>query len=175
MRTHILSCFLYLFTIVWAGGYAGCLERIYMYQAYKIDELNPIGQRIMGSQCKGADWHSPTKTCTGIWRLKVRTDMISSCSLYKPNLHVTLQTGTAPNNRMTYEEFLKELGSVQSGRTYAVYVGGNVGGRLDIKAALATYTVYTSSVNSRVKDFPANAFMRDTVEWNDAIKKASQV
>jgi hypothetical protein len=60
-----LSCFLHLFTIVWAGGYAGCLERIYMYQAYQINELNPVGQRIMRSYCKGNDfvssWEQETK------------------------------------------------------------------------------------------------------------------
>jgi hypothetical protein len=80
MRVHILSCFLYLFTIIWAGGYAGCLERIYIYQAYQIDDLNPVGQRIMGSYCKGNGFNPRSKTCTGIWRLQVRTDMMSSYS-----------------------------------------------------------------------------------------------
>jgi hypothetical protein len=74
---------------------------------------------------------------------------------------------------MTYEEFLKQVGKTQYGRTYAVR---NADGSLDIKAnALQTYSVYTSSAGSRVKHFAADSFMRDTVEWNDAIKKASQV
>jgi hypothetical protein len=74
---------------------------------------------------------------------------------------------------MTYEEFLKQVGKTQYGRTYAVR---NADGSLDIKAtALQTYSVYTSSAGSYVKDFAANSFMRDTGEWNNAIKKASQV
>jgi hypothetical protein len=74
---------------------------------------------------------------------------------------------------MTFEEFLKQVGKRQYGQKYATR---NADGSLDIKAtALQTYSVCTNSAGSGVKDYAANSFMRNTVEWNDAIKKASQV
>ncbi|KAF2819904.1 hypothetical protein CC86DRAFT_471573 [Ophiobolus disseminans] len=161
MRVQILSALLCFFTIVWAGGYQGCLERVLMYQAYLIDEINPPNERIMGFQCKGSDWDQKNKRCT-------RTGGFTEVT-----------TGTGPRGRMTYDEFLKSLGKVKRGQTYGVFTSD---GSLDIKAtALSTYNAYTSVQpgqdpnSATVKNFGANTIMKDTGEWNDAIKKSSQV
>jgi hypothetical protein len=86
MRVFILSSLFYFYTIVWAGGYQGCLERVYMYQAYLIDGLNAEDKQIMGWQCIGKkNWNGGTKSCKPSppgsgWVRMVRTDSIKDCS-----------------------------------------------------------------------------------------------
>jgi lambda repressor-like predicted transcriptional regulator len=39
MRVSLFLALSYLSTAVWAGGYQGCLERVWLFQAYEIDAL----------------------------------------------------------------------------------------------------------------------------------------
>ncbi|KAK3338133.1 hypothetical protein B0H65DRAFT_434405 [Neurospora tetraspora] len=58
MRVPLFLTLSYLIVAVWAGGYAGCLERIWLYQAYLIDELNDEADRTVGYKCKKWDYSS---------------------------------------------------------------------------------------------------------------------
>ncbi|KAH9871193.1 hypothetical protein J1614_006769 [Plenodomus biglobosus] len=160
MRIHVLSSLLSLLTVVWAGGYQGCLERVFMYQAYLIDGINPPNDQIMGWQCIGRNFNAGTRTCLpGGW---VRTP------------------GYAPNSRISYDKFIYSLSTKTTrGRLWSV-TGPD--GSLDIeKTAKKTYDEYSKPVpggnpaNAFPRNFGANTFMKETVEWNDCIKKASKM
>lgn len=53
-------------TSVWAGGYQGVLERVLLYYAYEIEDLNPEAYRKLGFACKG-EFDTTTKQCPGGW------------------------------------------------------------------------------------------------------------
>jgi hypothetical protein len=72
MKGPLFFTLLYLFTIAWAGGYQGALERVWLYQAFVIDyELNPEADRTIGVQCQTRNWNDATKTCSN-WENLVR-------------------------------------------------------------------------------------------------------
>ncbi|KAL2194362.1 hypothetical protein P885DRAFT_63154 [Corynascus similis CBS 632.67] len=48
-------------TAVWAGGYQNCLERVWLYQAYLIDQYNPEAQRQIGYRC--SNWRHDSCIC----------------------------------------------------------------------------------------------------------------
>lgn len=66
--SHFFLLFFYI-TVAIAGGYQGCLEKIWLFRAYEIDGLNPAAQRTLGwkckewadNKCKNDDWEE----CTG--------------------------------------------------------------------------------------------------------------
>jgi hypothetical protein len=64
MKGPIFFSLLYLFTSAWAGGYQGCLERVWLYEAFVIDyTFNPNeATRTIGVQSKGQNWDSKTNT-----------------------------------------------------------------------------------------------------------------
>jgi hypothetical protein len=71
MTAFIFVTFLCLFTTVWDGGYQGCLERVWLYQALVIDhKINDEASRTIGMQCKGRDWDGATHVCAR-WQLLV--------------------------------------------------------------------------------------------------------
>ncbi|ETS78816.1 hypothetical protein PFICI_08669 [Pestalotiopsis fici W106-1] len=51
MRVPLLLALFTLIAAVWAGGYQGVLERVMLYYAYEIDQLNPEGDRTIGFWC----------------------------------------------------------------------------------------------------------------------------
>jgi hypothetical protein len=64
MKGPIFFALLYLFKTAWAGGYQGCLERVWLYEAFAIDwEFNKEASRTIGFSCKGKNWDEETKTC----------------------------------------------------------------------------------------------------------------
>jgi hypothetical protein len=71
MKGRLFFTLLYLFTTAWAGGYQGCLERVWVYQAYLIDSLNDYDKQTIGWQCKGKNWDNTNKKCAH-WQRMVR-------------------------------------------------------------------------------------------------------
>jgi hypothetical protein len=51
MKVPFVLTLSFLITAVWAGGYQNCLERVWLYQAYLIDQHNPEPERQIGYQC----------------------------------------------------------------------------------------------------------------------------
>jgi hypothetical protein len=79
---------------------------------------------------------------------------------------------------LSYDKFIENFGEGLRGNSWSEPATG----RLDIKAtALKTYNVYIAGTPgqapgvAKVKNVGANAFMKETIEWNDAIKKASKL
>jgi hypothetical protein len=64
MRVSLFLALSYLSTAVWAGGYQGCLERVWLFQAYEINALNPASDQQIGFRCRR--WNDATHTCDGV-------------------------------------------------------------------------------------------------------------
>ncbi|KAM5445397.1 hypothetical protein MaudCBS49596_007540 [Microsporum audouinii] len=62
MRPPLLLTLTYLAASVIAEGYQGCLERVMLFYAYQIDELNDPKDRTLGFACK--KWDDSAKICT---------------------------------------------------------------------------------------------------------------
>ncbi|KAH6974137.1 hypothetical protein BKA56DRAFT_634142 [Ilyonectria sp. MPI-CAGE-AT-0026] len=56
MRTSFFLTLAFIITRVWAGGYQGALERLMLYYAFEIDELNDPAQRTIGVGCVRDNW-----------------------------------------------------------------------------------------------------------------------
>jgi hypothetical protein len=52
MRISFLLTVAYLIATVFAGGYQGCLERVLLFYAYQIDQLNPLEEQTLGWRCR---------------------------------------------------------------------------------------------------------------------------
>ena len=65
MRLTFLVTLAYLTADVFAGGYQGCLERVMLFYAYQIDELNDPKERSLGYKCDF--WDAKAKKCMGKW------------------------------------------------------------------------------------------------------------
>ncbi|KAL7783619.1 hypothetical protein V8C37DRAFT_396920 [Trichoderma ceciliae] len=61
MQARPFIGFLLLATKVLAGGFAGALDRVWLFYAYQMDELNDPAQRTLGRKCKS--WDPSTKKC----------------------------------------------------------------------------------------------------------------
>ncbi|KAM0469617.1 hypothetical protein ACHAPX_010396 [Trichoderma viride] len=99
----------YLSAIVWAGGYAGCLERVMFFQAYEIDALLPSGQSI-GYWC--LKWDFQRKVC--------RNNQWKACE------------GDLEGNRCSFENFMSQINqNSPNPRQWPEYTSEN---KLDAKA-----------------------------------------
>ncbi|KAF3484077.1 uncharacterized protein GIQ15_03401 [Arthroderma uncinatum] len=63
MRPSFLFTLAYLTVSVIAGGYQGCIERVLLFYAYQIDELNDPKDRILGFACKKWDFMPVSPEC----------------------------------------------------------------------------------------------------------------
>lgn len=63
MKVPFVLSLSFLITAVWAGGYQNCLERVWLYQAYLIDQHNPEADRQIGYGC--SNWKA--NRCMGNW------------------------------------------------------------------------------------------------------------
>lgn len=90
MRTILFLQLVLAVTTVWAGGYQGALERVWLYYAYEIDGLNDPADRTLGFACK--KWVAANAECLG--------DVWSQC-----------KGAVLPSKRCTLNEFIATLGS----------------------------------------------------------------
>ena len=97
MRVSLLLLLSNICTLVWAAGYQGCLERVWLFQAYDIDELNPESDRQIGFEC--LSWNTNTRTCNG------GDAGYRACH------------GTRPGNRCTFNELMRFLGHLPNGNS----------------------------------------------------------
>lgn len=126
-----LLAFFWSCCLVSAGGFQGCLERIWAFQAYELDELNPPENRNLGYKC--SLWDFPSKTCAGSW---------IPCS------------GTAHGGRCTYDEFIGSLGRTNGLTNWGVYHPGT--NNFDIDASARRCKEYYSTIGrGKVPNFPA--------------------
>ncbi|KAK2024008.1 hypothetical protein LX32DRAFT_644013 [Colletotrichum zoysiae] len=65
MKLSLVLTISYLITAIWAGGYQNCLERVWLYQSFLIDQKNPVKDQQIGYQCD--NWRQ--NKCIGKWVL----------------------------------------------------------------------------------------------------------
>jgi hypothetical protein len=149
MRTSALLALSYLSTAVRAGGYQGCLERVWLYQAYEIDGLNAPDDQTLGFKCTRFD--EKKKVCVGDW--------------------VPCKPKTGPGDRCSYDDFISHLGKALMARGWRVPETGEI----DTEAtARKCFEVYTKRVN-KVKNFPPYVVGKGQIEFNDLIKMVKDV
>lgn len=120
----------YLSVTALAAGFQGCLERIWAFQAYELDELNAPEDRYIGFKCNF--WGDREKRCMGKW---------IPCS------------GTAHAGRCNFDEFIVSLGRAPKPTGWAVYHPGTE--RIDIdETARLCHSRYTGK-RPNVPNFPA--------------------
>ncbi|GAB1317044.1 hypothetical protein MFIFM68171_07254 [Madurella fahalii] len=149
MKLFLFLTFSYLPTAVWAGGYQGCLERILLFQAYQIDQLNDEPDRTIGYKC--TKWNDESKSCSGVWQ---------AC---RPKRNGATQCN--------YDELIVHLGKTNVAKGWSVL---DDKGNLDVKeTALATYRRYAERPKAPsaplIPNFPPFVAMKEAYEWNDFI------
>ncbi|KAH7311958.1 hypothetical protein BKA65DRAFT_484555 [Rhexocercosporidium sp. MPI-PUGE-AT-0058] len=63
MKLPLVLTLSFIITAVYAGGYQNCLERVWLFQSYLIDQHNPEADRQIGYQC--SNWNQ--NRCLGNW------------------------------------------------------------------------------------------------------------
>ncbi|XP_014561984.1 hypothetical protein COCVIDRAFT_85196 [Bipolaris victoriae FI3] len=156
MRNSLLCTLFSLFVAAWAGGYQGCLERVWLYQAYLIDSLNDYDDQTIGWRCRDKNVSKNTKTCANWVRME----------------------GSKRGSTLSYDQFVFALGKTGLRTGWSVMSGGE----LDAEAtALKTYNQYLTPAPgqaagaAKVKNFGAWLAVKDTFEWNACIMKVGQV
>ncbi|KFY35673.1 hypothetical protein V494_05713 [Pseudogymnoascus sp. VKM F-4513 (FW-928)] len=155
MRVSLVLSLSYLSMAVWAGGYQGCLERVWLFQAYEIDALNPLADQTIGFKCTRPD--EKKMICNGDW---------AAC---RPG-------ATTSRTRCDFGELMKHLGKAPTVRKGDSWVGLDDKGNMDAeKTAKNCYRIYSTSEgkNKNVKNFPPHNALRDTWEYNEYIMKLS--
>jgi hypothetical protein len=146
--SFFLASFLHA-TIAIAGGYQGCLEKIWLFKTNKIDGLNPVGQRTLGFKC--ITWNEPSKTCTN-------------------NTWVECAGRTG---RCDFGELVKFLGRANNQNNWVVPATGDMSVVETARNCVARFTDARGRV--RVYNAPPHKILKDSYEYNDYIMKVSKV
>ncbi|KAF2809812.1 uncharacterized protein BDZ99DRAFT_345753, partial [Mytilinidion resinicola] len=149
MRVSLFLALSYLSAAVWAGGYQGCLERVWLFQAYEIDALNPEMDQTLGFRC--SRWNDGTKQCDGDW---------NPCRS---------RAGT----RCNFDELTHFMGNAPTPRGWQVLDPATR--RLDTqRTAENCYRIFTTRGRGRVPNFPPYSAMKNTYEYNDYLIKLTK-
>lgn len=153
MQTVFFLALACLAASVWAGGYQGCLERVWLFQAYEIDALNSPSDQTMGYACSKFD--EKTKKCTVNWQ---------PCKKKR----------NAPG-RCNFDELVHQLGKAPKPTGWSIL--DKKTGRLDVQeTAKNCYKMYGSKQGaaSKVPNFKSYKAMKGaTGEYNDFVLKVS--
>lgn len=152
MKRSLFLALSYLCTAVWAGGYQGCLERVWLFQAYEIDALNPEMDQQIGFRCR--KWIDADHKCDG------GDGGYEACR------------GSRPDRRCTFDELMVHLGRAPQPRGWSATDPAT--GRLDTRqTAVNCYNIFQGR-GRPVPNFPAYKAMKGNVwEYNDYILKLS--
>ncbi|KAI0181181.1 hypothetical protein GGR52DRAFT_21744 [Hypoxylon sp. FL1284] len=145
----ILVLLLTRLSVVLAGGYQGCLERVLLYNAYQVDGLNDEKDQTIGVKCAQAD--PKTHECKK-W--------------------ITCQPKrNSGRTRCNFDELVVFLGKTPTPKDWAV---NDSSGNLDPEAtAKNCYDKFTNAQgkNPKVPNFPPYVAVKDAWEFNDYIKR----
>ncbi|KAH0498489.1 hypothetical protein TgHK011_005742 [Trichoderma gracile] len=138
---HLVSVCLLIIKVL-AGGFAGALDRVWLYYAYQIDGLNDPAQRTLGWKCRS--WDDVAKKC----RIHKRT---------KQEWWVECK-GSMHGRRCNFSELLNFLGGSSSKDLFASDEHGRL---LDSQTtnpdpeetAKRVYAYYLSQSKNRVFDW----------------------
>ena len=148
MRVSFFLALSYVTVAVWAGGYQGCLERVWSFQAYEIDGLNDEADQTLGFRCM--KWDDTAKKCKADWK---------PCP-------------GKGGGRCNFDEFVFHLGKAPQRTGWIVNVPGTE--KLDVeKTAVRCQALYAEK-RGAVPNFPPHTVMKDTSEYNDYISKIAR-
>jgi hypothetical protein len=168
MKASLSLALFYLSTVVWAGGYQGALERVWLFQAYEIDALNPLDQQTIGFKCRH--------------QLDAK---VTTCKKYEKDADGKEKDGwipcaphrntKPPRSRCNFDELTKHMGSappLRAGQKWAIY---DADGKLNTEeTAKNVYTKFTTSGVGKVVNFPPFKAMKGAgIEYNDFLVKFS--
>lgn len=151
MKTFPFLGLSYLSIAVWVGGYQGCLERVWTYQAYLIDGLNAPEDQTLGFKCSRSNFDIATNDC--------RVDWVRCAS--KAN----------PTGRCSYDEFIKFMGKSPLQKGWRVPETGPIDAEATAKKC---YEVYKKRGDA-VKNFPPYTVAKKQHEFNAFITKVSDI
>jgi hypothetical protein len=142
MRASHLLALLFYATIIIAGGYQGCLERIWLFKAYEIEGLNS-GPHSLSWKCRA--WDEPSNSC-------------------RNNEWVECRGRRAASPRCDFGEFIQHLGGPESSIAWAVPATGEMN-----VVQTAEECVYRFGRRRGIPNTPPFKIMKGTTEWNDMI------
>lgn len=158
MRVPLFFTLSYLIVAVWAAGYAGCLERVWLYQAYLIDELNHEADRTVGYKC--AKWDQPKKVCIdNNWKACKQDKTDKRCRF----IDLIFNTGKLQSKNPDWE---------------VKHADGSINVEETAKECVSRYTDKTKYHNcyGTVFNFPGYTTLKGSSgEWNDFVKKLGDV
>ncbi|KAJ3573085.1 hypothetical protein NPX13_g4830 [Xylaria arbuscula] len=153
MRVPLFIVFSYLSIAVWAGGYQGCLERVWLYQAYQIDGLNDPKDQTVGMKCRS--WDRTKKECTG-----------GNWTPCKPKKN-------SGRTRCNFDDLIIHLGGANQNLQWTV---NDASGNLDTeKTAAQCYDNHVKEGKAVKSPPPYTGWLKDTWEYNDYITKLGKV
>lgn len=152
MRVVLFLTLSYFSTAVWAGGYQGCLERVWLYQAYEIDALNPEMDQTIGFKC--TRWNAATHQCNVAW---------APCR-------------ARDGGRCNFDELMFHLGKAPQRTGWSIH---DKTGRLDAERTAANcYKIFAGQPGMKpgnpVPNYQPYTAMKNVWEYNDYILKISQ-
>jgi len=150
MRVSLFFALSYLSTAVWAGGYQGCLERVWLFQAYEVDALYPEADRTIGFKCN--KWNEATHTCNVDW---------TPCK------------GRQAGGRCSFDELMFWLGKAPSRDGWADPSTGRLNIEDTAKKCVSKFTSQPGGGRA-VPNPPPQKVMKNTWEYNDYITKIGQ-
>ena len=151
MKTFPFLALSYFSIAVWAGGYQGCLERVWAYQAYLIDGLNAPEDQTLGFRCSESNFDKATGDCRVDWdRCQPKTD---------------------PSGRCSYDEFIRFLRKAPMDKGWRVPETGPI----DVEAtAKKCYEVH-KKMNRIIRNFTPYGLAKNQREFNALVIKISDV
>ncbi|CAM1508946.1 Fc.00g026850.m01.CDS01 [Cosmosporella sp. VM-42] len=166
MLPKLLIGSLLFVTKVLAGGYAGALERVWLFYAYQIDGLNDASARTLGWKCKS--WDDAAKQC----RVKKGKEQWVQCKGSLPG---------PDGKRCTFSELLNCLGGAGLKDKLVADKDGNL---LDLgntnpdpeETAKRVYAHYLASPTGYVPDYQSHRILRTaTGDYMDCINKVGDL
>ncbi|KAL7913907.1 hypothetical protein GGI35DRAFT_490322 [Trichoderma velutinum] len=178
MRTTLFLQLVLLITTAWAGGYQGSVERLLLFYAYEIDELNDAKDRTLGFRCK--KWDANKKECMPIKDPK--DDKKPAAPVWEECVGEVL-----PSKRCTFSELTGFMGKLRGNEKLVGGTGVDKDGKKfplpeDTKTpgipetAINVYKTFTASNVGKVPNPPPYKFLKDAKdEFNDFISRVSDV
>lgn len=167
MQVKVFAGLFLLITSVLAGGYAGAIERVWLFYAYQIDGLNAAADQTIGYKC--ISWDDKARKC----RTKGNKNGWTMC------------TGKiGKNKRCSMAKLLNQIGRVSENDQFAASSDGKP---LPLettdpdpqKTAENLYKHFSDGSVFKapgVKDWPAYRILKDGASnYADAVEKVSDV
>ncbi|KAF2003787.1 hypothetical protein P154DRAFT_532143 [Amniculicola lignicola CBS 123094] len=153
MKCNLVLALSSLIVSACAAGYQGCLERVWLFQAYELEGLIPAHLRTLGYGCPSNSWNLGTNRCTGQYQRQLDVQYENPTHNFAVPY---VPCDSDANRRCTYEQLMNHM---KTGRdppnwTPADKVMNN--GRIDARGtAIKCVDRYRNRPRGVVRNFPA--------------------